>query len=101
MIDNDESQETINMVIAEYERRNETDDESGKTTPTDQDTSVDVEQVSDMDLPSEDGSLDSPKVEEEKPEVVLNLVPEKEVFLAIFVTLFLKATCREKELTKE
>ena len=68
MIDNDESQETINMVIAEYERRNETDDESGKTTPTDQDTSVDVEQVSDMDLPSEDGSLDSPKVEEEKPE---------------------------------
>ena len=68
MIDNGESQETINMVIAEYERRNETDDESGKTTPTDQDTSVDVEQVSDMDLPSEDGSLDSPKVEEEKPE---------------------------------
>ena len=68
MIDNGESQETINMVIAEYERRNETDDESGKTTPTDQDTSVDVDQVSDMDLPSEDGSLDSPKVEEEKPE---------------------------------
>ena len=68
MIDNDESQETMNMVIAEYERRNETDDESGKTAPTDQDTSVDVEQVSDMDLPSEDGSLDSPKVEEEKPE---------------------------------
>ena len=68
MIDNGESQETINMVIAEYERRNETDDESGKTTPTDQDTSVDVDQVSDTDLPSEDGSLDSPKVEEEKPE---------------------------------
>ena len=68
MIDNGESQETMNMVIAEYERRNETDDESGKTTPTDQDTSVDVEQVSDTDLPSEDGSLDSPKVEEEKPE---------------------------------
>ena len=68
MIDNGESQETINMVIAEYERRNETDDESGKTTPTDQDTSVDVDQVSDMDLPSEDGSLDSPKVKEEKPE---------------------------------
>ena len=68
MIDNGESQETINMVIAEYERRNETDDESGKTTPTDQDTSVDVDQVSDMDSPSEDGSLDSPKVEEEKPE---------------------------------
>ena len=68
MLDNDESQETINMVIAEYERRNKTGDESGKTAPTDQDMSVDVEQVSNVDLTSDDGSLELSKVEEEKPE---------------------------------
>ena len=68
MIDNDESQETMNMVIAEYERRNKTDGESGKTAPTDQDMSVDVEQVSNVDLTSDDGSLELSKVEEEKPE---------------------------------
>ena len=68
MIDNDESQETMNMVIAEYERRNRTDDESGKDTTTGQDESVVVEEPSNVDLTSDDGSLELSKVEEEKPE---------------------------------
>ena len=68
MIDNDESQETMNMVIAEYERRNKTDGESGKDTTTGQDESVVVEEPSNVDLTSDDGSLELSKVEEEKPE---------------------------------
>ena len=65
MLDNGESQETINSVIAEYERRNETDTESGKTTPTDQDISVDAIEVSEnTDLELEDTSSES----EDKPE---------------------------------
>ena len=68
MLDNDESQETINMVIAEYERRNSTGDESGKDTTTGQDESVVVEEPSNVDLTSDDGSLELSKVEEEKPE---------------------------------
>ena len=34
MIDNNESQETINAVIAEYERRNASDVQAGKTPAT-------------------------------------------------------------------
>ena len=57
MIDAGESEEAIALVIEEYNSDSKT--EEGKTTPTDQDMSVDVTEVSEItESPSEDGSLE-------------------------------------------
>ena len=57
MIDAGESEEAIALVIEEYNSDSKT--EEGKTTPTDQDMSVDVTEVSEVtESPSENGSLE-------------------------------------------
>jgi hypothetical protein len=68
MIDAGESEETIALVIEEYNSDSKT--EEGKTTPTDQDMSVDATEVSDTESPSEDGSLE---LEETKYKTPLTL----------------------------
>ena len=65
MIDNNESQETINAVIAEYERRNASDVQEGKTDAAAEETATVVaDQPIGLDLQSENGLLEQPEDDE-------------------------------------
>ena len=65
MIDNNESQETINAVIAEYERRNASDVQVGKTDAAAGETATVVaDQPSELDLQSENGLSALPQEDE-------------------------------------
>ena len=65
MIDNNESQETINAVIAEYERRNTSDVQVGKTPATAGETAdVVADQPNELVSQSESGLSEQPIIEE-------------------------------------
>ena len=92
MIDAGESEETIALVIEEYNSDSKT--EEGKITPTDQDMSVDATEVSDTESPSEDGSLE---LEETKYKTPLTLEEKK----ALQNNQFSKQMSKEDNFTKE
>ena len=65
MIDNNEPQETINAVIAEYERRNASDIQVGKTDAAAGETATVVaDQPSELGLQSENGLSEQPEDDE-------------------------------------
>ena len=93
MIDAGESEEAIALVIEEYNSDSKT--EEGKTTPTDQDMSVDVTEVSETtESPSEDGSLE---LEETKYKTPLTLEEKK----SLQNNQFSKQMSKEDNFTKE
>ena len=93
MIDAGESEEAIALVIEEYNSDSKT--EEGKTTPTDQDMSVDVTEVSEVtESPSEDGSLE---LEETKYKTPLTLEEKK----SLQNNQFSKQMSKEDNFTKE
>ena len=93
MIDAGESEEAIALVIEEYNSDSKT--EEGKTTPTDQDMSVDVTEVSEVtESPSENGSLE---LEETKYKTPLTLEEKK----SLQNNQFSKQMSKEDNFTKE
>ena len=93
MIDAGESEEAIALVIEEYNSDSKT--EEGKTTPTDQDMSVDVTEVSEVtESTSEDGSLE---LEETKYKTPLTLEEKK----SLQNNQFSKQMSKEDNFTKE
>ena len=93
MIDAGESEEAIALVIEEYNSDSKT--EEGKTTPADQDMSVDVTEVSEVtESPSEDGSLG---LEETKYKTPLTLEEKK----SLQNNQFSKQMSKEDNFTKE
>jgi hypothetical protein len=93
MIDAGESEEAIALVIEEYNSDSKT--EEGKTTPTDQDMSVDVTEVSEItESLSEDGSLE---LEETKYKTPLT----RDEKISLQNNKFSKQMSKEDNFTKE
>ena len=93
MIDANEPEEAIAAVIKEYNSNKKT--EEGKTSTTEEDTTVDVTEVSEvMESPSEDGSLG---LEETKYKTPLT----REEKIALQNNRFVKQMSKEDNFTKE
>ena len=90
MISNNESEDDIQFVVDDFKNKY-----AGKTTPTDQDMSVDVTEVSEItESPSEDGSLE---LEETKYKTPLT----RDEKISLQNNKFAKQMSKEDNFTKE
>ena len=82
MIDAGESEEAIALVIKEY--NSEKVAEEGKTSTAETDTTVDVTEVSDTELPSADGSLELEETKAKKEKVYPGIIDIGDFFKDLY-----------------